>query len=73
MGAIARAAYTEILGFPLVFWAGILTYISVGAAFSLMALGRRSPGRFRWHRRLGRVAFLLATLHALLGISAYLG
>ena len=72
MGAIAQAAYTEFLGYPLIFWLGIATYISLAATFGLMALGRRSPGKFRWHRWLGRFTLGLATVHALFGLSAYL-
>jgi|Deesub1362B_J571_1020462.scaffolds.fasta_scaffold05752_3 hypothetical protein len=72
MGAIARAAYVQILGFPVIFWLGILTYASLAATVGAMALGRRSPRRFKWHRYLGRITTLLATVHALFGISAYL-
>jgi len=68
---LAEWAYTELLGYPLVFWLGIATYALVAATFGVMRFGRR-PWKFRWHKGLGRTALLVATAHGLLALAAYL-
>lgn len=76
MGFIRDLAYGTYLGpFPVMAIAGFVTYAVILAAATL-ALGkrwsellRRVP--FKVHRRMGMLAIALATLHLLLGISAY--
>ena len=76
MGFIRNFAYGTYLGpFPMMAIAGFVTYAVILAAATL-ALGkrwskllRRVP--FKVHRRMGMLAVLLATLHLLMGISAY--
>jgi hypothetical protein len=75
MHTLAKWAYTSILGHPLVFYLGILTYVAVIVTASV-ALLRAKSARMRRipappHRRLAVVAVGLATLHGLLTLSAY--
>ncbi len=72
MSTLAEVAYIQILGFPVIFWLGIITYVLVLTAFSLMHFGRRRPWKFRWHRYLGWTVLAVATFHGLLALSAYL-
>jgi hypothetical protein len=75
MHTLAKWAYTSILGHPLVFYLGILTYVAVIVTAGV-ALLRAKSARMRripatLHRRLAVVAVGLGTLHGLLTLSAY--
>ena len=69
-------AFGTYLGpFPMIALVGIATYATILAA-AILALGkkwskclRRVP--FKVHRRMGILAILFATLHLVMGISAY--
>jgi len=75
MSTLQGIAYTDILGRPLIFYLGIITYAFLLATVLLQVLRLR----VRRMRRLPRgihhfLAFLtlgLATLHGLLSISVY--
>ncbi len=73
MNALAHTAYTTILGLPLVFWIGTLSYVLLAITVGLMVFLKRGPKRLKWHRWLGAITFILATFHMLLGVSAYFG
>ena len=76
MGFLRDLAYGTYLGpFPVMAIAGFITYAVILVAATL-ALGkrwskllRRVP--FKVHRRMGILAIVLATLHLLMGVSAY--
>ena len=76
MGFIRDLAYGTYLGsFPVIALVGFLTYAAILTAATL-ALGKRWSKRlrrvpFRVHRRMGLLAIVLATLHLLMGVSAY--
>lgn len=71
---IANLAYYLILGKPVIFYLGILTYTS----FSFTALLGFSyyKGRpilpFAWHPRFAVTSLILGAIHGLLGLSIYL-
>ena len=69
-------AYTTILGYPLIFYLGILTYVFLLATLLAPVLNARVRRirriSVRVHRRLGYITLALGTLHGLLTISAYL-
>lgn len=71
MASLAAIAYIDVLGFPLIFWLGIGTYVLLLVTVALITVGKRRPWRFRWHRRLGYAHLLMATIHGLLAIAAY--
>jgi len=76
MHTLAKWAYTSFLGHPVIFYLGILTYLSV-VSTALIAVLRAKSARMRRipvkvHRRLAAVAVALATLHGLLALSVYL-
>ena len=76
MHTLAKWAYTSILGHPVVFYLGILTYVLVLLAAAVAVLRQKSKRLRRLppavHRRLALVAVGLATVHGLLTLSAYL-
>jgi len=76
MHTLARWAYTSILGHPVVFYLGLITYTLI-LVTALVAVLRTKVTRLRrlpvsLHRRLALVAVVLATAHGLLTLSAYL-
>lgn len=71
---IAQIALTIIFGKPLLFYLGIITFIS----FSLTALigflnfhGKHSIP-FEWHPRMAAISLLLAFIHGIMGLAIYL-
>jgi len=76
MHFLQDVAYTTILGYPLVFYLGILTYTFLLATLIVPVLNARAKRipriSVRVHRRLGYVTLALATLHGLLTLSTYL-
>lgn len=70
---IANLAYYLILGKPLIFYLGILSYIS----FSFTALLGYSyyKGRpilpFPWHPRFAVTSLILGAIHGLMGLAIY--
>lgn len=74
MQTIAQWAYNMYYGLPLVAWLGILTYIFLLAAGAVQVLTRKRIKRFPLsvHVTLARITIILATIHLIFGISAYL-
>ena len=66
-------AYYLILGKPLIMYMGILTYLALLATATIGALNYRGITviPFKWHPRIAITTILLATLHAILGLSGY--
>ncbi|MBI2330243.1 hypothetical protein HYU94_02550 [Candidatus Daviesbacteria bacterium] len=71
---ITAIAYYLILGKPVIFYLGILTYLSF--LFTALLGYTYFKGRpilpFAWHPRFAAVSLILATIHGLLGLSLYL-
>ena len=76
MHVLQNIAYTTILGYPLIFYLGILTYVLLLATLTIPILNANVKTipriSVRVHRRLGYITLALGTLHGLLTISAYL-
>ena len=70
---IQSIAYTLVLGKPVVMYLGILTYLSFvsTAIVGLLNFKGYNVIPFRWHPRLAATSLILATVHALLGLSVY--
>ncbi len=71
---LAQIAYTELLSFPVIGWLGILTYLAFIATALVPVIRKKYPTKFKfaWHHRIAYTALILATIHAILGLSAYL-
>ncbi len=74
METIAQWAYNSFFGLPLVAWLGIITYIFLLAAGAVQVLTRKKIKRFPLsvHVTLARITIILATIHFIFGISAYI-
>ena len=76
MHVLQNIAHTTILGYPLIFYLGILTYVFLLATLLAPVLNAKVRRirriSVRVHRRLGYITLALGTLHGLLTISAYL-
>lgn len=76
MGYLRDLAFGTHLGpFPLIALVGFVTYALI-LVTAILALGKRWSKRlrrvpFKVHRRMGILAIVLATLHLLMGVSAY--
>ena len=73
---IAAVAYTQVLGLPLVVVLGIILFISLCITASIAIMKRRGGLQkvpFTWHFWMARISILIALLHAILGISVYIG
>ena len=76
MSFFADLAYGTYFGpFPMIAMIGFVTYAII-LATAIMAAGKRWSKRLRRvpvkvHRAMGGLAILLATLHLLMGVSAY--
>ena len=73
MNTLADLAYTSILGKPVIFYLGLLTY-ALFATTALLVMVRRKKRRLplALHRSLAGAGLLLATFHGLLSLSVYL-
>jgi len=60
-----------ILGKPLHLWLGLLLFTLI--LFQIAVAKRILPIPFRWHRVMGYVILLLATIHGLIGIGLNAG
>lgn len=72
---LANIAYLSIFGKPLIFYLGILTFLSFLFTAFIAVLNVRFKNQkipFKWHRRMAAVSFILAFIHGLLAISVYL-
>jgi hypothetical protein len=70
---IASLGYTLIFGKPLIMYLGILTYLCLisTAIIGYLSFKGITTIPFRWHPRLALAAIILATIHALFGLSIY--
>jgi len=68
---IRDIAATTLWGQPLVVYGGILTYLSLLSTFTIGFLNYRGIRvvPFKWHPRFAITTLVIATLHALLGLS----
>ncbi|KKR80868.1 MAG: hypothetical protein UU73_C0002G0148 [Candidatus Daviesbacteria bacterium GW2011_GWA1_41_61] len=70
---LSEIAYLSILGKPLIFYLGILTYLLF--VFTAILGYSNFRGRpilpFIWHPRIAAAALILATIHGLLALSVY--
>jgi len=71
---IARIAYTLILGKPLIFYIGIITFFSFcfTALFGYLNFKGKRIIPFQWHPRMAIISILLALIHGLFGLAIYL-
>jgi hypothetical protein len=71
---IASLAYYLILGKPLIFYTGILTYLSF--SFTALLGYTHYIGRpllpFKWHPIFAVTSLILGAIHGLFGLSVYL-
>lgn len=67
-------AYYSILGKPLIFWAGILTFLSLVFTATIAMLNVRGINKInmKYHFLFAKVTIALAIFHAILGISNYI-
>jgi hypothetical protein len=73
-GMLSEISYFLILGKPLIMYLGIATFLCVGATALIAVLRRKAPRRipFTLHHRFAVVSLILALVHGILGMSAYL-
>lgn len=75
MSALQDIAYLDILGRPLIFYLGIITYVLLITTVALQMLRLRVKGLRRiprgLHHALGLATVGMATVHGLLSISVY--
>jgi hypothetical protein len=71
---ISSFGYIQILGKPLIFYLGILTLIffSVTAILGYLIHSGRARINIKWHLTPAIISLILALIHGLLAISAYL-
>ncbi|ADN02430.1 hypothetical protein [Spirochaeta thermophila] len=65
-------AYYPILGKPLIFWLGVVSILSLIITVGFAYAARRRKIPLTWHMRMGKLTLLLALLHGLLALGAYL-
>ena len=72
---ISEIGYTLILGKPIIFYLGILTYIFLLLTIILVLLTKKGIKNIpiNYHRWAGYLTVIIATIHGLLGLSIYLG
>ncbi|MBS3814288.1 hypothetical protein KGY58_05385 [Candidatus Bipolaricaulota bacterium] len=73
MSIIRQISYTYFLGFPVIAYVGILTYVLLVLTSLTMILNRKRLTRFplKYHSRLALLTFLSASVHAVMAISLY--
>lgn len=69
-----KITYFIILGKPLIFYTGILTFLFLllTASVSILAKYNIKWLPFKWHRHLATITMILALIHGLMGLSNYL-
>ncbi len=70
---IRDIAFTLFLGKPLIMYGGLLTFLLMLSTASVAVLNHRGIHiiPFKWHPRLALITILLATIHAIFGLSIY--
>jgi len=75
MSALQDVAYLDVLGRPLIFYLGLLTYalLVVTVALQMLRLRVRSLRRIPrgLHHTIGLATLAIATLHGLFSVSIY--
>ena len=66
-------AYFLILGKPVVFYSGMITFIFLSAAVLIGFLNFKGIHMvsFKWHPRLSAITMALAVFHAIFGLAGY--
>lgn len=72
---IREFAFALIFGKPVVFYLGILTFLSFSFTASIAIMNKRGIALipFKWHPRMAKISLTLALIHGILAISSYLG
>jgi hypothetical protein len=65
-------AFYYIFGIPVIVYLGIFTYISFLAAVYFGMLAMKGKGSLSHHYAAVKIAFIIATIHALVGLSLLL-
>jgi hypothetical protein len=72
---VSQIAYTLVFGKPVIMYLGIITYLSL-LFTAFISVSNVKYGihiiPFKWHPRMAAVTIILATIHAIFGLSAYL-
>jgi cytochrome b561 len=74
MESLQNLAYTPILGFPVIGYLGIISYLLLVATALVMILTRRKIVRIpaKYHFTLARITIIVATIHGILALSVYI-
>lgn len=66
-------SYFMIIGRPLVFWLGILSYLTFSFTALIAVLNRKKIRviPFTWHKPMAIISLSIATIHGLLTFLAY--
>jgi hypothetical protein len=72
---LSELASTTVLGFPLIMYGGVFTFLIVAGAFLIPQLNehRKVKIPIKYHVWLARFAVLFAAFHGLLGLSTRFG
>jgi hypothetical protein len=70
---IAKIAYILVFGKPLIFYVGIITFLSFGFTALIGYLNFRGKRAipFKWNPRMVIISFSLALIHAIFGLAIY--
>lgn len=71
---LAKIAYFQISGHPVIMYLGIFTLFSFILTAAVSVMNRRGIHviPFKWHPRLAFLSICLAIIHGILAVSAYL-
>ncbi|OGH06080.1 MAG: hypothetical protein A2W22_04150 [Candidatus Levybacteria bacterium RBG_16_35_11] len=72
---VRSIALSSVFGYPFILYLGAITFISF--SFTALLGYRYFTGRpllpFKWHPRMAAASLTLAVIHAILGLSMFLG
>ncbi|MBW2965033.1 hypothetical protein KY363_06255 [Candidatus Woesearchaeota archaeon] len=71
---LGEVAYFDILGYPLIMYLGILTFLSLIFTASISVMNRKGINRIpmRWHFIMARITIALAAVHGILAFLSYI-
>lgn len=74
MGFLQSIAYQPILGFPVIGYLGILSYVLLVITGALMAVAKRKKKRLpmKLHHRYAMATIIAATVHGILALAVYI-
>ncbi len=74
MAFLQNLAYYPILGFPVIGYLGIITYVLLVITGAVMAVAKRRKKRLpmKLHHRYAAAALAFATIHGILALSIYI-